>query len=313
MGHEEEVMGKLIEGKWIKGSILSRNKKGKFLRSSRTFHDTISEDNPKYRPEKNRYHLYVSYACPWAHRTLLYRHLKELDDIITVDVVHPDMMEMGWSFSKNFPGCTGDSIFGKDYLHQVYQEVQSDISTTATVPILFDKKSKTIVNNESSEIIRILNKSFNKLTGNQKDFYPEKLSAEIDQLNELIYKTVNNGVYQAGFATSQKAYEQATNALFNTLDELEQRLERQTFLLGEAMTEADLRLIPTLVRFDHVYYIHFKCSKRKISEYPNLSRYLKRFQKMTALKSTTHIDHIIRHYYYSHESINPQRIIPILF
>jgi len=248
-----------------------------------------------------------------AHRCLIYRHLKGLESHLSVDVVHPDMLNNGWTFvnEENEFGATGDSLFEKEYLYQIYQKAQPDVSTSVTVPILWDKKTNQIVNNESSEIIRIFNTGFDELTGNENDYYPETLREEIDRLNESIYHQVNNGVYRCGFAKTQEAYEEAVRGLFGVLDDLEIRLKDNSYVVGNQLTEADLRLVPTLIRFDAVYYVHFKCNILKISEYPNLKRYLNKLFEMPAISETTHFEHIKRHYYYSHESINPHRIIPV--
>lgn len=306
-------MGRLVDGQWTKTSIITSGKKGEYDRLPRTFRDKIASDHPVFQPESGRYHLYVSYACPWAHRCLIYRTLKGLEDHITVDVVHPDLLDNGWTFDQgdNSLGATGDRLNGKKYLYEIYQSASSNISTSVTVPVLWDKKTKTIVNNESSEIIRIFNSAFNGLTGNEDDYYPEALRSEIDSLNDLIYPNINNGVYRSGFAKSQEAYDSAIHGLFETLEILEKRLAHRHYLLGDQITEADLRLVPTLLRFDSVYHTHFKCNLKKISEFPNLNRYLNRFEKMAAVASTTHREHIKRHYYYSHGEINPYRIIPI--
>lgn len=261
--------------------------------------------------KKNRYHLYVSYACPWAHRTLITRKLKGLENIISFDVVHPDMLENSWTFKKDFAGATGDTLNAKDYLYQVYQKHNAHITAKVTVPVLWDKKTLSIVNNESSEIIRILNSSFNGIGANEVDLYPEVHRAEIDKVNQLTYEPINNGVYKAGFAKKQSAYNEACVELFSALDQVESGLEGKNYLVGNQLTEADVRLITTLLRFDSVYYVHFKCNVKKITEYKNLSAYLKRMFELEAVKSTTHLDHIKRHYYYSHEFINPFRIIPL--
>ena len=303
-------MGRLVDGQWVTGSIITSNNKGAYDRKPRTFRDRVSAAHSLYKPEAGRYHMYVSYACPWAHRTLIYRALKELEDIISVSVVHPDMMEYGWQFDDSFPGSTQDHIFGSQYMHQVYQKAQPDVSTSVTVPVLFDKKTNTIVNNESSEIIRIFNEEFNSLTGNQDDYYPQQHRQRIDELNDLIYHNLNNGVYRCGFARSQEAYDEAVAGVFGCLDQIENILSKSKCLVSEKLTEADIRLIPTLLRFDAVYNIHFKCSLKRVSDYPSISRYVKELYAMPAIKKTTFLDHIIRHYYYSHESINPKRIIP---
>jgi putative glutathione S-transferase len=304
-------MGQLIDGVWVKGSVSTNDQKGSFKRASSVFRNKISSNHPTYLPETNRYHLYVSYACPWAHRTLIFRKLKNLESHISVDYVHPDMLEMGWSFEKNFPGTSGDSLHNKRYVHEIYQLSDKDISTKATVPILWDKKTRTIVNNESSEIIRIMNDAFNDITKNKDDYYPEKFRDQIDSINDTIYENINNGVYRSGFSKTQNSYEEAVKNLFTSLDMVNDILEGRDYLVGDILTEADIRLVPTLIRFDCVYYFHFKCNLKKISEYKNISRYLRNLFEEDAIKSTTNFEHIKRHYFYSHENINPFRIIPI--
>lgn len=305
-------MGKLIDGVWQKQSIITSDKSGKYDRIPRSFREQISPDHPKFKPEKDRYHLYVSYACPWAHRTLIFRELKKLKDMISISVVHPYLMENGWSFDQNFEEATGDSVEQKEYLYEIYQMADTKVTTSVTVPVLWDKKEKTIVNNESSEIIRIFNSAFNEITGDQQDFYPLKLKDKIDAMNDQTYESVNNGVYKSGFAKSQQAYDEAVTTLFDELDRLDAHLEQNTYLLGDTFTEADVRLITTLLRFDLVYYVHFKCSHKKISEYKNLSRYAELLYKMPAIKNTTNFEHIKHHYYYSHKEINPYRLIPYI-
>ena len=304
-------MGQLIDGVWVKGSVSTNDQKGSFKRASSVFRNKISSNHPTYLPETNRYHLYVSYACPWAHRTLIFRKLKNLESLISVDYVNPDMLEMGWSFEKNFPGTSGDSLHNKRYVHEIYQLSDKDISTKATVPILWDKKTRTIVNNESSEIIRIMNDAFNDITTNKDDYYPEKFRDQIDSINDTIYENINNGVYRSGFSKTQNSYEEAVKNLFTSLDMVNDILEGRDYLVGDILTEADIRLVPTLIRFDCVYYFHFKCNLKKISEYKNISRYLRNLFEEDAIKSTTNFEHIKRHYFYSHENINPFRIIPI--
>jgi len=304
-------MGQLVNGEWIKGSISNNAKDGRFKRLNSVFRNNISEDHDTYRAESKRYHLYVSYACPWAHRTLIFRKLKKLDNHISVDFLHPDMLEMGWSFAKDFPKATGDTLYNKRYAHEIYQLSNNKISTKATVPILWDKKTRSVVNNESSEIIRIMNNAFNNITKNYDDYYPHNLKNEIDDINKIIYENVNNGVYKSGFSTTQASYEDAVIKLFSTLDMIEKLLEKQDYLVGNVLTEADIRLVPTLIRFDCVYYLHFKCNLKKINDYKNISRYLKNLFKKIPISSTTNFEHIKRHYYYSHDNINPHRIIPI--
>ncbi len=303
-------MGQLVEGKWVKGSIVKSDSKGGYNRQARSFREDISDSHKIYKPESGRYHLYVSFACPWAHRTLIYRKLKGLDKHISVNIVHPDMLSDGWVFDDSFPGSTKDDLSNFKLLREVYLRSVPDITTSVTVPILWDKKTHTIVNNESSEIIRIFNEAFDKITGNTDNYYPHELTIDIDKMNEKIYKNVNNGVYLCGFAKTQSAYDQAVTSLFETLDDLDLILSRSKFLLGEKLTEADLRLIPTLLRFDIVYFTHFKCNSKRISDYKNLGRYTRELFEIEAIKSTTNFEHIKRHYYYSHETINPYRIIP---
>ena len=301
-------MGRLVDGKWIKGSVATTNEKGEYDRIPRSFLDEISTTHEKFKPENDRYHLYVSYACPWAHRTLIYRALKGLEDLVSVSVVSPEMLEEGWTFEK--PWSTGDDLHNYHFLREVYLLADSKVNTSVTVPILWDKKEKTIVNNESSQIIRIFNSAFNELTGNRDDYSPSDLLSEIDEWNDFIYPNINNGVYRTGFANSQKAYEEAFDSLFAALDKVEAHLEGKDFLVGDRLTEADIRLYPTLVRFDAVYVGHFKCNKKRIKDYKNLSRYLKALYDIPAFKDTTNLEHIKRHYYYSHEDLNPHQIVP---
>jgi len=303
-------MGKLIKGEWITKSIITSNESGEYDRLPRTFLDTISHDHEVFKPETNRYHLYVSYACPWATRTLIYRQLKSLTSHIGVSVVHPDMLEDGWVFDNSFTGATKDHLYNKKFLREIYQKADPKVTTSVTVPILWDKKNKTIVNNESSQIIRIFNSSFNDLTGNYDDFYPKCDRVEIDKMNNLVYENVNNGVYKTGFARTQEAYNIAVTKLFETLDYLDNILGQSKYLVGSKFTEADLRLIPTLLRFDAVYVTHFKCNIRRIMDFKNLSRYVDDMLTISAVKETYELEHIKRHYYYSHEEINPYRIIP---
>ena len=304
-------MGQLVDGIWTKGSVSNNDKSGSFKRLASVFRNDIRQGHDKYVPETNRYHLYVSYACPWAHRTLIFRKLKELESHISVDYIHPDMLDMGWSFETNFPETTGDTLHNKKYVHEIYQISDKTVSTKATVPILWDKKTNTIVNNESSEIIRIMNQSFNNITKNYDDYYPVNLRTEIDYINDIIYKNINNGVYKTGFSRTQNSYYEAVQKLFSSLDMIEEKLENQDYLMGSVLTEADIRFVPTLLRFDSVYYLHFKCNLKKITEYKNISLYLKKLFANDAISSTTNFEHIKRHYYFSHEHINPNRIIAI--
>ena len=304
-------MGQLVNGVWTKGSVSNNQKDGSFKRVDSVFRNVISVNDQVYKPETNRYHLYVSYACPWAHRTLIFRHLKKLENHISVDYVHPDMLENGWSFLKNFPKATGDSLHNKIYIHEIYQISDKKVSSKATVPILWDKKTDTIVNNESAEIIRIMNSAFNNITKNYDDYYPSSLRIEIDKINKVIYENINNGVYKSGFSRTQEAYEDAVTKLFSSLEMIDEILEDKEYLVGNVLTEADIRLIPTLLRFDSVYYVHFKCNLKKISEFKNISSYVKKMFNNPAINTTTNFDQIKRHYYYSHEHINPYRIIPL--
>ena len=303
-------MGKLIDGKWEKRSIITSDEKGSYARLPRTFENNISCDDAVYTPDSNRYHLYVSYACPWATRALIYRKLKSLEDHISVDVVHPDLLEEGWAFDDSYPGATKESLYGFKFLRELYQKSDPNVTTSVTVPVLWDKKTETIVNNESSQIIRIFNSAFNELTGNNENYYPDHLQEEIDKLNDWIYNSVNNGVYKSGFAKTQESYDEAVTDLFKALDELDQRLAKSKYLIKDTLTEADLRLIPTLLRFDVAYVTHFKCNIKRIIDYKYLSRYVNDLMTIPAIKDSTKFDHIKRHYYFSHKEINPYRIVP---
>ena len=303
-------MSVLVDGKWTETSFIRSDSSGRYDREPRSFRDVIDNDHSVFKPETNRYHLYVSYACPWATRTLIYRTLKDLEQHIGVSVVHPDMLKHSWTFDTDFAEATGDSLYKLNYLYELYQKAQSDVTTSVTVPVLWDKDTQQIVNNESSEIIRIFNTAFNHLTGNTEDYYPEALRPEIDRWNEIIYHNVNNGVYRSGLAKTQDAYDEAVTGLFNVLDQLDAHLEGKDYLVGERLTEADLRLIPTLLRFDLVYYVHFKTNIRRIIDYKNLSRYTANLYAMDAIAKNHNTEHIKRHYYYSHDAINPYRIVP---
>lgn len=283
---------------------------GAFNRESTAFRNTITADGP-FTPEKDRYHLYVSYACPWAHRTLIARSLKGLEDIISVDVVAPFLPDTGWSFKTDEAGATGDSVNHFEHLQQVYFKANKDFSGVITVPVLWDKKLETIVNNESAEIIRIFNSGFQDLAKNpQLDLYPEPLRKEIDELNSWIYRDINNGVYRCGFSQSQKAYHKAFDILFGGLERVVQILEKQRYLLGEQLTEADVRLFTTLVRFDAVYFTHFKCNAKRIIDYPSLWRFVRDIYNEPGIADTVNMDHIKKHYYQSHLHINPFGIVP---
>ena len=302
-------MGLLVNGVWKDRWYDTKKSGGKFIRTEAQFRNFI-DYHSEFTPDSGRYHLYVSLACPWAHRTLIYRSLKDLNDHISCSVVNPYMLENGWTFEESFPGTTSDHLFSKQYLYQIYLKADSNYSGRVTVPVLWDKKNQTIVSNESSEIIRMFNHSFNELTGNNLDFYPEKFQEKIDEINDFTYHNINNGVYKVGFATKQSVYEEELDRLFNALDQVEEMLEQNTYLLGSEMLECDLRLFPTLLRFDPVYVGHFKCNKKRIIDYPNINRYLQSIKSNSKIKPTINIDHIKTHYYGSHPTINPNGIIP---
>jgi len=302
-------MGLLVNGVWKDRWYDTKKSGGKFIRTEAQFRNFIDKDS-EFTPDSGRYHLYVSLACPWAHRTLIYRSLKDLNEHIACSVVNPYMLENGWTFEGSFPGTTSDHLFLKQYLYEIYLKADSNYSGRVTVPVLWDKKNQTIVSNESSEIIRMFNYSFNELTGNNLDFYPEKFQEKIDEINDFTYHNINNGVYKVGFATKQSVYEEELDRLFNALDQVEEILEQNTYLLGSEMLECDLRLFPTLLRFDPVYVGHFKCNKKRIIDYPNINRYLQLIKSNSKIKPTINIDHIKTHYYGSHPTINPNGIIP---
>lgn len=298
-------MGQLIDGIWHSDGVTPASKDGRFRRQDSRFRHRIDPAGA-FPPAAGRYCLYVSLACPWAHRTLILRALKRLTDAIEVIVVDPHMGANGWSFSAARP----DPLYGLQHLHQLYSKAEPRYTGRVTVPVLWDKQRATIVNNESSDIIRLLNSAFNAFGDPDPDFYPADLREAIDALNERIYATVNNGVYRAGFAASQAAYEEAFDALFATLDALEQRLARQRYLCGERLTEADWRLFTTLVRFDTVYHYHFKCNRQRLSDYPNLWGYTRELYQLPEVTATVNFEHIKIHYYTSHPQVNPTRIIP---
>ncbi|TNF23267.1 MAG: glutathione S-transferase family protein [Rhodobacteraceae bacterium] len=311
-------MGLLIDGTWHDKWYDTDATGGAFQRSETAYRNWITPDGAPgpsgkggFPAESGRYHLYVSHACPWAHRTLIFRALKGLEDHIGLSVVHPDMLSDGWTFDEGFEGATGDRLYGLPFLRDLYLKADPGASGRVTVPVLWDKVDKTIVSNESAEIIRMLNSAFDGITGNTADFWPEDLRAAIEPVNARIYDTLNNGVYKCGFATTQKAYEAAVEPLFDTLDWLEERLSKQRYLMGARVTEADWRLFTTLLRFDAVYHGHFKCNRRRVVDYPNLWAYTRELYQWPGVAATAHLDHIVRHYYYSHDSINPHRIVPI--
>lgn len=310
-------MGRLIRGTWHDQWYDTDRTGGRFEREDAVFRNWVTADGSPgpsgeggFRAEPGRYHLYVSYACPWAHRTLIVRKLKRLEDVVSADVVFWDMGENGWEF-RTVEGATGDSLYGSRYLHQIYTRAKPDYTGRVTVPTLWDKNRETIVSNESAEIVRMLNSAFDAYADADVDLYPRELRGEIDELNERIYRTVNNGVYRAGFATSQEAYQEAYEALFETLEDLEERLSRQRYLAGDRLTEADWRTFTTLLRFDLVYHGHFKCNKRKLSEYPNLFAYTRELYQVPGVADTVNLHHIKHHYYVSHKMINPSGIVPM--
>ena len=314
-------MGLLVNGEWQDQWYDTSGSGGRFVRSTAAFRDWITPDGAApahgsdgakgYPAEAGRYHLYVSYACPWAHRTLILRALKGLEDAIGLSVVHPDMLHDGWTFADDRPGATGDTLYGLPFLRDIYTKAKPDVSGRVTVPVLWDTETESIVSNESSEIIRMLNAAFDGLGAAEGDYWPEDLREEIETENARVYEDVNNGVYKAGFATTQHAYDEAVESLFEALTWLETRLDGRDWLVGGRMTEADIRLFTTLVRFDSVYHGHFKCNRRKLTEMPNLWRHTRRIFNMEAVRPTVRLDHIVRHYHYSHDTINPYRIVPI--
>jgi putative glutathione S-transferase len=304
------MSGYLREGKWHPGWYDTSKTRGEFVRTSATFRNQITSDGSSgYAAEPGRYHLYVSLACPWAHRTLIMRALKRLEDAVSVSIVDPVMGEEGWAFSEG-PGCIPDTVNGFRYLREVYTAADPRFSGRVTVPVLWDRRSRSIVNNESAEIMRMLNAEFDACTPVRSDYYPAPLREQIDTINAMVYERVNNGVYRCGFAGSQAAYDAAFERLFSALDELEMRLSASRYLAGDAITEADWRLFTTLARFDAVYYVHFKCNGRRIAEYPRLSRYLRELYRVPGVAGTVNMEHIKRHYYMSHPHLNPSRIVP---
>ena len=301
-------MGVMIDGAW-RAAGFKTDEKGAFKRDESVFRDWVTADGSSgFKAEPGRYHLYVSLACPWAHRTLIFRRLKKLTEAISLSVVDPFMGDNGWEFSER-PGCIPDTVNGARYLHEVYRKARPDHTGRVTVPVLWDKQRATIVNNESSEIIRMFNAAFDAHGDASVDFYPAALRREIDAVNQVVYETVNNGVYKAGFAVRQAPYDEAVAALFATLETLEERLGRQRYLCGARLTEADWRLFTTLARFDSVYHGHFKCNIRRLVDYPNLWAFTRELYQIPGVAETVDLDHIKRHYYASHASINPRRIV----
>lgn len=310
-------MGLLQEGRWVDKWYNTKDTGGRFVRRAPQFRNWITPDGAPgptgeggFKAEAGRYHLYVSLACPWAHRTLIFRALKGLEGMISLSIVHWYMAENGWTFQTG-DGTAPDTVNGSEYMYQVYTSANPDYSGRVTVPVLWDKKTNTIVSNESPEIIRMFNSAFDSVGARPGDYYPEALRSEIDALNDRIYDTVNNGVYKAGFATSQEAYDEAIVPLFETLDWLDEKLENQRYLTGNQITEADWRLFTTLVRFDPVYVGHFKCNIRRIGDYKNLPGYVRDLYQQPGVAQTVNMDHIKNHYYASHETVNPSRVIPM--
>ena len=310
-------MGLLVDGVWRDQWYDTKASGGAFVRSTAKFRNWITADSSAgptgeggFPAELGRYHLYVSHACPWAHRALIFRALKGLNDHITVSVVHPDMLSDGWTFETDEHGATGDTLYGLPFARDIYIKADSTISGRVTVPILWDKQRDTIVSNESSEIIRMFNSAFDALTGNTDDYWPVEMRERIEEVNARIYDTINNGVYKSGFATTQVAYDAAVGPLFDSLEWVEQRLSKNRYLMGDTLTEADWRLFTTLVRFDPVYHLHFKCNRKRIVDYPNIWAYTRELYQVSGIAETVNFEHIVRHYHYSHETINPNRIIP---
>ncbi len=309
-------MGMLIDGQWHDQWYETKENKGKFNRENARFRHWITEDGTAgatgkggFKAEKGRYHLYVSHACPWAHRTLIFRKLKALETLIDISVVSPRMLNQGWEYDTS-TGAIADPVINAEYHHQLYTRDTPDYTGRVTVPLLWDKQTNKIVSNESSEIIRMFNTAFNELSGNNDDYYPEALHANIDSINERVYRSINNGVYRAGFATTQEAYNEAVNNLFSSIEALEVLLGNQRYIAGDVITEADWRLFTTLVRFDAVYYGHFKCNLKQLKDYPSLWAYTRELYQWPGVAETVNMKHIKEHYYYSHQMINPTRIIP---
>ena len=311
-------MGQLVDGEWKTEWYDTEKTGGAFVRDTSKFRNWVTADGAPgpsgeggFAAESGRYHLYVSYACPWAHRTLIFRALKGLAPHIGVSVVHPDMLDDGWTFGSDFPGATGDRLHGAAFMRDVYTRAKPDVSGRVTVPVLWDTAQGTIVSNESAEIIRMFNSAFDGITGNRDDYWPEALREAIEPVNARIYSGINNGVYRAGFATRQAAYDEAVAEVFDTLDWLEDRLTRNRYLLGGRVTEADWRLLPTLLRFDPVYHGHFKCNRRRLVDYPAVWAYTRELYQWPGVAETWHPAHAVRHYHYSHATINPHRIVPV--
>ena len=307
-------MGLLIDGHWSDDDNI-RSEEGKFIRPESSFRNWVTSDGGPgptgelgFAAEAGRYHLYITHNCPWAYRTAMFRRVKGLEDIISISIGGASFKDQGWTFNEE-PGALPDAVNNIYYLHELYTKADPKYTGRVTVPVLWDKKSETIVNNESSEIIRMFNSAFDNITDNKLDFYPESLRNQIDEINAIVYKNINNGVYRAGFATTQNAYEEAYNNLFKKLDELEDRMGERRYLTGEKLTEADWRLFSTLIRFDVVYYTHFKCNKRHIFDYPNLWNFTLELYQYPGISSLTNFDHIKRGYYGLMPKINPSKIV----
>lgn len=310
-------MGLLVNGVWHDQWYDTKGNNGHFVRQTQSFRHWITKNGDAgpsgaagFNAEAGRYHLYVGLACPWAHRTLILRSLKGLEDLVPISTVDWFMGDRGWTFSTDHPGSTGDGLYNHQLLYQLYQRADATFSGRVTVPVLWDTHTQTIVNNESSEIVRMLNSAFDEIGAASGDYYPQAHRVEIDAINARVYDTLNNGVYKCGFATTQEAYEDAVTPLFETLDWLEEKLSQQRYLVGGQLTEADIRLFTTLIRFDVVYVGHFRCNRRRIVDYPNLWGYTRDLYQHPKIRPTVNFDHIKAHYHMSHESINPLRIVP---
>ena len=304
------AMNRLVDGEWRTDAHELTNEDGEFERQTTTFRDEVRDDpDARFQPEAGRYHLYVSYACPWAHRTLLVRSLKGLEDAISVDIVDPFRAEDGWQFTPEKEGCTAESLYGADYLRELYVKADPDANCRVTVPVLWDTQEETIVNNESAEILRMLDTGFDDVAERDVDLYPEGYQDEVDRIIDDIYDPINNGVYRAGFASSQEAYDAAIDDLFDALNHWDAVLEDQRYLAGDRLTEADICMFTTLVRFDHVYHTHFMCNVQAIHEYDNLWPYLRDLYQTPGVAETVNLDHITEHYYTTHPDVNPQRIV----
>ncbi|MEM9967014.1 MAG: glutathione S-transferase family protein [Pseudomonadota bacterium] len=311
-------MGLLVDGEWRDQWYDTKATDGKFKRTISSFRNWVTADGSAgpsgdggFAAASGRYHLYVSFACPWAHRALIFRQIKKLTDHIGVSVVHPDMLHDGWTFEDTVEGATGDRLFGYHFARDLYLKADAKFTGRVTVPVLWDKERNTIVSNESSEIIRMFNSAFDDITGDTTDYWPLDARDEIERLNTRIYDTVNNGVYKCGFATTQAAYDASVGPLFETLDWLDERLSHNKYLVGDQITEADWRLFTTLVRFDPVYHLHFKCNRKRLIDYPHLWAYTRALYQWPGVAETVNFDHIVRHYHFSHDTINPHRIVPI--